>query len=238
MGSTLNNLMKTHLHKPLTASIEMYLLGIYRLTEHADAASTQGLAEQLGVRQPSVTAQLKKIAQLGLVDYAWREGACLTQAGRTLAIGLLRKNRILKTFLREKAGYGLHEIFNEACSLEHVVSDRLTEELHRMLGFPEIDPHGLPIPAHNDDPATHDRSPKSAGVLLNTVQESHDLRVISLDELDTPSLKYCDEHRLLPGHRFSFSSVKSSGEYTILLDGTSHVMSAQHAEHLTVAILP
>lgn len=78
----------------LSESNEMYLVTIYRLTRRQPLASTTDIALRLEVSQPSVTEQLKRLRERGYVDYEWREGASLTEAGERIALSVLRKHRL------------------------------------------------------------------------------------------------------------------------------------------------
>jgi DtxR family Mn-dependent transcriptional regulator len=131
----------------LTESTEMYLITIYRLTRNDNTyAHTKEIAEGMNVSLPSVSEQLKRLSERGYVNYEWRQGANLTDEGERIALSVLRKHRLIETFLVNMAGYSIDEVHEEACRLEHVVSDRLTDRLDRMLGNPAADPHGHPIP--------------------------------------------------------------------------------------------
>lgn len=129
-----------------TESTEMYLITVYRLTRRAAPAATKDIAAMLGVSPPSVSEQIKRLARQGYLDHEWREGTTLTPEGQKIAVSVLRKHRLLETFLVELAGYALDEIHDEACRMEHAISNRLADQLEAMLGYPKVDPHGHPIP--------------------------------------------------------------------------------------------
>ncbi len=129
----------------LSEAQEDYLKQIFLLGE-GEPVSTTALAERLGVRPASVTGMLQKLAALGLVDYRPYQGARLTDAGRKIAIELLRHHRLIETFLAEALGYDWHEVHDEAERLEHVISERFEARIAEWLGHPERDPHGDPIP--------------------------------------------------------------------------------------------
>ncbi len=107
---------------------------------------TQALAERLSVKPPSVTEMLKKLALLGLVEHSPYRGARLTEAGRKVALEVLRHHRLLETYLHESLGYGWEEVHQEAERLEHVISEALEHRIAQALGHPPFDPHGDPIP--------------------------------------------------------------------------------------------
>lgn len=178
----------------ISASIEQYLLSIYRITLHSSVASTRQIADLMNVSLPSVTAQLKKLSsKKGLLNYAWREGASLTKIGHLIALNLIRKHRLAKTFLYKKAGYKLDEIFIEASRLQHAISDRLADSLSTILEIPQLDPHGLPIPQNNLQEKLKEGYP------LSEIKSEGNAHVIRLDELNEETLKFCQKHSILPG---------------------------------------
>lgn len=133
---------------PLSEAQEDYLKHLFLLeAEHQGPVSTQALAQRLGVRPPSVTEMLKKLTQLGLVEHTRYRGARLTEAGRQVALEVLRHHRLLETYLHQALGYGWEEVHQEAERLEHVISEALEERIAEALGHPPFDPHGDPIPS-------------------------------------------------------------------------------------------
>ncbi len=132
---------------PLSEAQEDYLKQLLLLEEALGSpVSTQALAERLGVKPPSVTGMLKKLSALGLVAHAPYRGARLTEAGRRVALEVLRHHRLLETYLHQALGYGWEEVHQEAERLEHVISEDLEERIAEALGHPPFDPHGDPIP--------------------------------------------------------------------------------------------
>lgn len=130
----------------LSASVGDYLKAVWQLS-NGGMASPGEIARELGVTAPSVTAMLLKLQRDGLVTYVPYRGADLTPTGRSEALRLVRRHRLLETFLIEDLGFGWDEVHEEAERMEHVMSDRLTERLAQHLGQPAFDPHGDPIPS-------------------------------------------------------------------------------------------
>ncbi|HEX6748189.1 MAG TPA: metal-dependent transcriptional regulator [Longimicrobium sp.] len=131
----------------LTATVEDYLKALLALANRAEEARTVVLADLLGVSAAAATAMLKRLAEAGLVDYEPYHGARLTLRGRHEAVRVLRRHRILETFLVRTLGFRPDAVHPEAERLEHAASDELVEAMARFLGSPEHDPHGAPIPA-------------------------------------------------------------------------------------------
>lgn len=137
--------MPKSLVSQLSKSIEDYLKVIWLNTREGSVA-TSTIAASLGVSDASVSGMLGKLSDLGLVSHTRYHGAQLTASGEQAALGLLRRHRLIETFLIEYLGYGWDEVHGEAEALEHTVSDRFTERLAARLGHPTHDPHGDPIP--------------------------------------------------------------------------------------------
>jgi len=132
----------------LTTSEEDYLKALYTLTEWEDTeVSTGALADQLGLSPASVTSMIQKLSAKGLVDHVPRKTVALSSSGRREALRMVRRHRLLETFLRDELGYGWDEVHDEAEALEHTVSDRFINALDARLGHPRHDPHGDAIPA-------------------------------------------------------------------------------------------
>jgi DtxR family Mn-dependent transcriptional regulator len=141
----------------LSASIENYAKAIYVLEERHGVASTNSLAERLGVSAPAVSAMVKKLASLGYVTHVRYRGVRLTDEGRRVALEVLRHHRLLETYLVEELGVPWDRVHAEAEVLEHVLSEGLEERIAAKLGEPTYDPHGDPIPAADGtvtEPAT------------------------------------------------------------------------------------
>jgi DtxR family Mn-dependent transcriptional regulator len=129
-----------------SSSVGDYLKAIWEVAE-TGTASTKEIAERLSFAPASVTSMLGRLRERGLVDYERYRGASLTEVGRVEAIRLIRRHRLIETFLLEHLGYSWDEVHEEAERLEHAVSDEFAERLAELLGYPERDPHGDPIPA-------------------------------------------------------------------------------------------
>ena len=131
---------------PLTRSKQDYLKALYELAPQGETVPPSRLAATLEVSAPSVTNMLGRLAAERLVAHAPRAGARLTAAGRRRALEMVRRHRILETFLVEVLGFDWSEVHEDAEVLEHHVSDRVLQAMHRLLGHPDRDPHGHPIP--------------------------------------------------------------------------------------------
>src|SRR5947209_16393543 len=127
-----------------------YLKQIYLQQEETGRATTQLLAERLGVKPPSVTAMLKRLAESPggpYVEHTPYRGVVLTEAGLAVALEMLRHHRLIELFLAELLDVPWDQVHAEAERLEHVLSEELEERIADKLGQPTRDPHGDPIPS-------------------------------------------------------------------------------------------
>ncbi len=132
--------------KRLSPSVEDYLKAIFALTRRDDTASTSALADSLGVQPSSVTGMVKRLAEEGLLEHVPYRGVHLAPPGHREALRILRRHRILETYLSERLGFTWDDVHEEAERLEHAASDTLIEAMAEALGDPTHDPHGAPIP--------------------------------------------------------------------------------------------
>lgn len=131
-----------------TSTVEDYLKHILLAEQAAEGelVSMGSIGGALGVAPGTVTAMVKTLADSGLVAYEPYSGVRLTDAGRQLALHVLRRHRLVELFLVKVLGMDWSQVHGEAESLEHAISDRVIERIDEMLGFPAVDPHGDPIP--------------------------------------------------------------------------------------------
>ncbi len=131
----------------LTQSVEDYLKAIYRLSLDGQSASTSDIAHTLDLSPASVSGMIKRLSEQGLLEHVPYRGVVLTREGRRAALRMVRRHRLIETYLVECLHYAWHEVHDEADRLEHAVSDQLVERMAQALGNPRFDPHGDPIPA-------------------------------------------------------------------------------------------
>jgi len=132
-----------------SATVESYVKAIHGLAQlQVDQPVTTGrLAAAMGVSPGTVTSMLKTLHDAQLASYTPYEGARLTQAGLALALRVLRRQRLLESFLCQSLGLAWEQVHEDAERMEHQVSDRLIERIDERLGHPKFSTHGEPIPA-------------------------------------------------------------------------------------------
>jgi DtxR family Mn-dependent transcriptional regulator len=129
-------------------TVENYIKAIYQigLRQGDGAVATGQVATALGVSPGTVTSMLKTLSESGLATYTSHKGAKLTPAGEALALRVIRRHRLIELFLVETLKLSWDEVHEEAENMEHAVSDLLVDRIDAWLGYPQVDPHGDPIP--------------------------------------------------------------------------------------------
>ncbi|MFA5594723.1 MAG: metal-dependent transcriptional regulator [Trueperaceae bacterium] len=198
----------------LSSSVGDYLKTIWLLsTNGGGAVATGEIARELGVTAPSVTGMLGKMHAQGLVQYQPYKGAELTGEGRREALRLVRRHRLLETFMITELGFGWDEVHAEAELMEHVVSDDFTERLAAHLGQPLFDPHGDPIPQADGS------LPKAPHTPLAHLQPGERFVVHRVLSQDSEVLAYLESLGVEPGAELRLRQREPGGNL-LLLDRT------------------
>jgi len=143
---------------PSTEAIEDYAKAIYAISRERDGLVLNGeVAQRLGVTPATATSMLKRLADLGLVDYKPYKGVSLTPAGERVALEVIRHHRLIEAYLAEALGMDPDKVHDEAEKLEHHISEELEALIAAKLGEPSHDPHGTPIPGPDLLPPTAER---------------------------------------------------------------------------------
>ncbi len=215
--------------KPLSASVGDYLKAIWGL-ERTGEVTTTGVSERLSVAPGSVSRMLGRLQGMGLVRHERYRGVSLTERGEAEALRLLRRHRLIEIFLIEHLGYSWQEVHEEAERLEHTVSDKFTERLAQLLGHPDRDPHGAPIPKADGTLAQEGSRPLSDATVGNRV------RIMRVGHEDAPTLTYLGERGLVPGRLLKVEEVRAlDGVVTVEdEDGVSHVLGEALAASVLV----
>ena len=177
-----------------TSTVEDYLKHVLLLSEREGPLVSMGaLAEALEVVPGTATTMVKGLADEGLVVHRPREGVRLTPEGRRVALNVLRKHRLVETFLVTVLKMDWSAVHTEAEQLEHAISDEVLDRLDAMLGHPATDPHGDPIPNR------HGKINSQVYATLATCATGRALRVVRVTDQSPDFLHFADQNRLQPG---------------------------------------
>ena len=201
----------------LSSSAQDYLKVIWDLQEW-DKGPVQptAVAERTGMKQSTVSGALGRLVDAGLVTHRPYGKVELTQTGRRYAVTMVRRHRLLETFLVQVLGYGWDEVHEEADSLEHAVSDKMVDRIDEYLGHPTADPHGDLIPSAEGDlpllpTTTRPLSEVAAGLTV---------RVQRVSDEDPRMLRTLSNYHIGPGCLVQVKSRQAGDELAVSLSDT------------------
>ncbi|MSR22381.1 MAG: metal-dependent transcriptional regulator [Gemmatimonadetes bacterium] len=198
----------------LSRSVEDYLKVIYGLSEKGAAAATSQIADSLDVQPASVSGMIKRLAESGYVEHAPYHGVRLSPEGTREALRIIRRHRILETYLSQRLSYSWDDVHDEAERLEHAASDELIDRMARALNDPRHDPHGAPIPTREGSVEVAD------DLTLAEVGPGERVQIRAVRDNDPDRLRYLKARGLLPGVILSVDSrAPFNGPITIRLGG-------------------
>lgn len=178
----------------VSASIENYLKAIFRLEQDGLPGETNRISEMIGGITPaSVTAMVKRLAEMDLVEYVPYQGVKLTPSGRRVSLEVLRRHRLIELYLVDQLGFSWDEVHEEAEQLEHYVSNKLVDRMAEKLGNPDFDPHGDPIPGVDGS------LPSRESVSLADCTPSRTMKVSRVLDQSPLKLQFLAECGLTPG---------------------------------------
>src|SRR5215211_5723937 len=202
--------------KPYSSSVGDYIKAIWDLGG-VGSASTKDVAARLLVSPASVSNMFVRLQEMGLAEYERYQGASLTERGRVEALRLVRRHRLIETFLLEHLGYDWQEVHQEAERLEHAVSDGFTERLAELLGHPDHDPHGDPIPSAEGTMEVDD------SFTLSRASAGRRLRIAKVRDEDAAMLDYFGDRNLVPGRWLTIREVRAIDGVVIVEDEDAEV---------------
>ena len=176
----------------ITQTIQDYLKVIYKAGSRGESVTTNAIAEKLKVSQASVTAMVKKLADLKLIRHRPYYGVKLTDAGRKVALEIIRHHRLLELYLAEALGYEWDRVHDEAEKLEHVISEEFEDKMAKILGNPTADPHGAPIPSKDG------LIEKRTLECLSVIDAGQKVQVKQVSDKDPEMLRYLGDIGIFP----------------------------------------
>ena len=185
-----------------TSTVENYLkqILIVSLETNCPEVPMGKVAQGLSVTPGTATTMIKNLAENGWLHYYPRRGVRLSRKGKALAMNMLRRHRLLETFLVETLGLDWSEIHQEAEELEHAISEKVLEKLDEFLGRPRQDPHGHPIPTRGGVIR------RSSTQSLLSCKAGSKVTIESITDQESDFLKFARKKQLFPGQVVSVLS--------------------------------
>jgi DtxR family transcriptional regulator, Mn-dependent transcriptional regulator len=215
----------------ITREREDYLKTIYKLQQEESPVRTTAIAKALGVEPASVTGVIKRLAELSYLEHQPYKGVTLTRSGELVALEVIRHHRLIELYLIDALNYGWDEVHDEAERLEHAVSPLFIQRIEAALGYPEIDPHGSPIPTTDGHVAPRKGTPLTQ---LDKGQHGHVARV---SDDDPGLLRYLASLEIRPGAEIEVKAIEPyGGPITVTINGQQHSLGPQAADQIFVEV--
>lgn len=213
-----------------TQSEENYIKAIYHLGSFSEKGiSTNAIAEKLETKASSVTDMVKKLSEKKVVTYIKYQGVTLTDFGKKIAVGVIRKHRLWEVFLVEKLNFSWDEVHDVAEQLEHIKSPKLIDELDAFLGHPKRDPHGDPIPDKDGNLQLIEKN------LLATLEEGEKGICVGVDDSSSEFLQFLDKQGIALGkHIEVLGKEPFDGSFLIKLNDKNLSISNKIANNLYI----
>lgn len=208
---------------------EDYLKAVYKLqATSSGSVSTSALAAELERSAASVTNMVKGLAREGLLEHVPYHGVRLTEGGESAALRIIRRHRVIESYLIEKLGYTWDGVHAEAERLEHSASDELIDRMARAMGDPPFDPHGSPIPS------AEGTIEERAVTRLTDVQEGVPAVVREVADEDPAQLRRAGALGLFPGTRVVVCEEEDGGTLTVRVGGEARALDEELAAAISV----
>ena len=217
----------------LSEIAEEYLEAIYDLTQHSKIAKTRDIAAAMKLTPASVSEMLKKLSTDHYINYEKYHGASLTNKGMEVALKIKRKHRLLERFLVDIVGANRTESHEEACRLEHVISDDSAKTICQLTNNPQFCPDGEPIPACLDkDCATCDTEPS---VPLDTLNDGDSAEIVCLRGSESTDLRRLISMGFVPGRMVKLEErVPMGGPLLVKLEQSRIALAKDFARSVLV----
>lgn len=212
--------------------MEDYCKAIFTLESRTrEAVATTALAERLSITPGSVSAMLRKLDELELIERVPYRGVRLTERGRRVALEVLRHHRLLELFLAETLEMPWDRVHAEAEVLEHVISEDLEQLIAAKLGDPTLDPHGDPIPTADLELSEHETRP------LDSLQAGDGGVFVRVSDADPEMLRYLSERGIAPGDRLEVLERQPfGGPLFVSFGGREHTIGGMLARAMRVEL--
>ncbi|MCE2994718.1 MAG: metal-dependent transcriptional regulator [Cyclobacteriaceae bacterium] len=216
----------------LSLAEENYLKSIYHLSDAGEkAVLTNELAEALNTKAASVTDMVKKLSTKEFISYEKYYGVKITGKGKSVALAVIRKHRLWETFLVQTLGFKWDEVHEVAEQLEHIKSTLLIEKIDEFLGYPQVDPHGDPIPN------AQGKIKKLEKTALKNLATGSESTIVAVKDSDSNLLKYLEKIGAKPGKKLTvISKEEYDGSLQVAIESQHYFISKEVSENILVTL--
>ena len=205
-----------------------YIKTIWKLEENFQTAKMKLIAEEVGVKPPTVSAMIRQLEGMDFVTYNKQTGACLTNSGKREAEKIIRNHRLIESFLQKVFNLEEPLLHNEAEKLEHSISDHLIEKIDEYLGYPSTDPHGSKIPV----PIQNRRTCK-----LDEIEQNIEFNIYRIPSNDKEKV-FCQQNGFITGSSWTIKQIGPNKETFLVTNGQNYLaLSALLAKEILVDII-
>ena len=218
----------------ITINIEHYLKALFHLKNKSEDGriGTNQLADFLNISPASTSSMIRKLREMGFVNFEKYGKIELTKKGEDIAIKVIRKHRLWETFLYEQMNFTWDEVHVVAHQLEHIRSKKLINELDRLLSYPKVDPHGDPIPDKEGHFIQQSKTP------LSQFKEGITCKMIAVNHNSSPFLKYVSQIGLTLGSEIKILEIrKFDGSMLISFNNKKENISQKFAENIFAELI-
>jgi len=223
--------MPEHSPSLLPTGVGEYLEAIYKLSEQGAPVPVPALAERLEVTPTSANEMVRRLVDRGLATYEPYRGVSLTDEGRRQALLVIRRHRLWERLLTDILHVPWDQVHEEACRLEHVISEAFEDKIFEALGRPTRDPHGEPIPTKDGKMPRTDHEP------LSDLQPGAAGTISQVRKSNPEMLRYLGARGLIPEAAIEVvEKAPFEGPLTVRTGNSSYVLGRQLASHIRVEV--
>jgi len=216
------------MNEKISRTQQDYIKTIWHFEQAAQTARMSMIADALNVKPPTVLAMFRQLNRLKLIEYDKKLGAVLTETGRQEAEHLIRKHRLIETFLNQVLAIEKPLLHDEAEKLEHVMSDQLIMKIDEYLDYPRTDPFGSIIPLSGTNDLNYP---------LVEIKENTRIRVVKIP-MSGDEKSYCLEHNFLPGSDWIIKTVSPTNDSFLVTNGKEYFALSDHlARKIRVTVI-
>ncbi len=201
---------------------ENYIKALFNLAGETGEVNVNELSKSLGIKMPTVTSMMKKLAGKKLVHYESYKPLRLTEKGKKEAALIIRKHRLTEMFLVQKMNFGWEDVHDIAEQIEHIQSPVFFEKMDELLGYPKIDPHGSPIP---------DRNGKMVWKEYNKLSDCKAGEIVKLSAVINTSsefLKFLNNREMQLGLKIKIKSIEAFDKSIVVSYGKRQSEALSH----------